>query len=117
MKHSSSFYYDLDFAEKAEDWAKEIFTGGYKVEVKCDRLAWKTGNIFVEVYSRGQKSGIATTQAHYWFFIIYGTSVSILISTERLKELAKRFYEPNNLVKGGDNNTSEGILIPLNQII
>lgn len=117
MKHSSSFYYDLDFAEKSEDWAKAIFTGGYKVEVKCDRKAWQTGNVFIEVYSRGKRSGICTTKADYWFFIIYGTSVSILIATERLKDLARRFYDPEKLVKGGDNNTSEGILLPLNQII
>lgn len=116
MKHSSSFYYDLELAEQAEDWAKAIFTGGYKVEVKCDRLAWRTGNIYVEVYSRGKKSGISTTEADYWLFVIYGTSVSLLIATNRLKELAKRFYS-GTFVNGGDNDTSKGILIPLNQII
>ena len=51
MKYSSSFYYDLDFGEKAENWVKAIFTNGYKVEVKYDRMAHITGNIFVEVYS------------------------------------------------------------------
>ena len=52
MKHSNSFYYDLDFGEKAEDWVKEIFSDGTKVEVKFDRMAHLTGNLFVEVYSR-----------------------------------------------------------------
>ena len=116
MKHSSSFYYDLDFAEKAEDWAKALFTGGYKVEVKCDRMAHKTYNLYVEVYSRGKESGICTTEADYWLFIIYYANVSLLLPTAKVRQLCKECFT-GSYVYGGDENTSKGILIPLNLIL
>jgi hypothetical protein len=116
MKHSSSFYYDLDFAEKAEDWVNGIFTGGYKIEVKCDRMAHHTHNIYIELYSRGKPSGISTTQADYWIFIIYGRAVSVILPTNKIKELCKEIFN-GTYVYGGDNNTSKGILIPLNLIL
>jgi hypothetical protein len=114
LKHSSSFYYDVDFGTEAEDWVKDVFTGGYKVEVKCDRIAHKTGNIFIEVYSRGKKSGISTTQADYWIYVIQEREVMFLVPVEHLKELCKKFHDPDRgFVKGGDNNTSLGVLIPV----
>lgn len=116
MKHSSSFYYDLDFAEKSEDWIKELFTGGYKVEVKCDRMAHKTFNLYVEVYSRGKPSGICTTNADYWIFIIYYSNVSLILPTSKIRNLCKELFN-GTYVYGGDNNTSKGILIPLNLFI
>ena len=117
MKHSNSFYYDLDFGEKAEDWVKEIFSDGLKVEVKFDRMAHLTGNLFVEVYSRGAKSGISVTQANYWIFRIKEKSYALIVNTEKLKELCRIVYQTDGLVKGGDNNTSDGVLIPIKLIL
>lgn len=117
MKHSNSFYYDLDFAEKAEDWVKAIFTNGFKIEVKYDRMAHLTGRIYVEVYSRHKPSGISTTQAHYWIFVIDKKDYALIVNTEKLKELCRLAYQVHGLTKGGDENTSQGILIPINQII
>jgi hypothetical protein len=116
MKYSSSFYYDLDFAEKSEDWVRGLFTGGYKVEVKCDRMAHLTNNLYVEVFSRGKPSGISTSQADYWIFIIYGRAVSVIMPTNKIKNLCKELFN-GQYVKGGDNNTSLGLLIPLNLIL
>lgn len=117
MKHSSSFYYDLNFGEEAEDWVRELFTGGHKVEVKCDRMAHKTGNIFIEVYSRGKKSGISTTEADYWVYVIQEREVMLLIPVEHLRDLCRKFHEQNGFVKGGDNNTSLGVLIPTTSLL
>jgi hypothetical protein len=117
MKHSSSFYYDLDFGEKAEDWIKEIFSDGLKIEVKCDRMAHKTGNLFVEIYSRGEKSGISVTQANHWIFKIEEKSLSLIVSTEKLKELCRIVHQIDGMVKGGDNNTSFGVLIPIKLLL
>lgn len=117
MKHSNSFYYDLDFGEKAEDWVKEIFSDGTKVEVKFDRMAHLTGNLFVEVYSRGKASGISTTKANYWIFRIQEKSYALIVNTEKLKELCRIVHQTDGLVRGGDNNTSYGILIPIKSII
>ena len=62
MKYSSSFTHDLNFGEKGEDWINEIFKDGKLIEVKSDRLAHKTGNVYIEYECRGKPSGIATTK-------------------------------------------------------
>ena len=117
MKHSSSFYYDVDFGTEAEDWVKDVFTGGYKVEVKCDRIAHKTGRIYIEVYSRGKESGISTTQADYWIYIIQDREVMFLIPVEHLRALCRKYFDMYGFVKGGDNNTSLGVLIPISSLV
>jgi hypothetical protein len=115
MKYSNSFYYDLDFAENAETWVKEILNGGLKVEVKSDKIAHRTGNVFVEVYSRGKPSGVSTTAADYWIFRIDKNNSAIIVSTLRLKELVKIFFV-GNFTKGGDCDTSLGVLIPIKEL-
>ena len=117
MKHSNSFYYDLDFGEQAEDWVKELLSDGTKVEVKFDRMANITGNLFVEVYYNGKASGISTTKANYWIFKIEEKSYALIVSTDKLKELCRIVHQIDGLVKGGDNNTSDGVLIPIKLIL
>jgi len=117
MKHSNSFYYDLDFGEKAEDWINQLFSDGKKIEVKYDRMAHKSGNVYVEYQSRGKKSGIATTQANYWIFIIDKKQAGIIVNVNKLKEICRIAYQLGHIVKGGDNDTSLGFLIPINQIV
>lgn len=117
MKHSGSFYHDLDFGTKGEDWINEIFSDGTKIEVKTDTKAHETGNLFVEVYSRGKPSGISTTEANYWIFIIYFKSYCLILQTEKLKQLCRYYHSIKGFVNGGDNNTSKGVLIPIKSII
>lgn len=117
MQYSNDFHFDLEFGEKAETWVKEIFSEGGKVEVKYDRIAHKTGNIYVEISSRGVKSGISTTKASYWVFIIDKKSYGIFINTKRLKDICKEVYQKYGYTKGGDNDTSLGVLIPIKNII
>lgn len=117
MKYSSSFYYDLEFGEKAEDYINEVFSDGRKLEIKYDRMAHLTGNIFVEVYSRGKASGISTTKANYWIFVIDKKDCSIIINVKKLKELCREVHQVDGFVKGGDNNTSQGLLIPIKLIL
>lgn len=113
MKHSSSFTYDLHIGEQAEDWAKELLGVKGKVEVKTDSMAHLTGNAFIEVYSRGKLSGISTTTADYWLYRIEKLDTSIIVKTERLKELVKKHHAINGFKEGGDNNTSKGVLVPI----
>lgn len=115
MKYSSSYSYDLSIGAKAEDWVMDIFDGEKKIEVKVDFLAHRTGNIYVEVYSRGNKSGVTTTEADYWIYKIAKIDSAAIIPVARLRELVKRYYS-GNFVKGGDDDTSLGVLIPLSEI-
>lgn len=113
MKHNSDFKYDLDTGIIGEKHLALILSNK-KIEVKTDFLAKKTGNLFVEFKSRNELSGISTTQSDYWCFIISNEQL-ILIKTDKLKLLCKN---PNlKIVKGGDSNTSEGVLLPLSNLL
>jgi hypothetical protein len=82
-------------------------------------LSAKTGNIYIEYESRGKPSGIATTQADYWVYKI-AEFKAIVIKTDELKILVKQLVNegkarPN--VKGGDNNTSIGVLVKIKDLV
>ena len=111
VQYSNSFYYDLAIGEKAETWVNELFSGGKKIEVKTDFKADKTKNIFIEIYSRGKLSGLSTTHAEYWIFKL--NKISIIISTEELKKVVKHCHKLNGYIKGGDDDTSLGVLVPI----
>lgn len=117
MKYSSSFDYDMKIGQEAEDWAKRLFNGEYKVEVKSDYIAHRTGNVFIEFSSRGKPSGISTTEADYWLYRIDKINCCALWDVNHLKEKLRAYYKSNMYIKrGGDNNTSLGFLIPISEL-
>lgn len=67
------------------------------LEVKYDIMAKKTGNVAIEIESRGNPSGIEVTDADWWCQIIDVTPW--FIQTERLKQL---ILQHGKLVVGGD---------------
>ena len=115
MKYNSDFSHDLELGKKGENLlAKILLLKGDKIEVKTDLQATQTGNVFIEYKSRDRLSGLSTTKADYWAFLISNEQI-IIIETNKLKELCKT--KGLRRVDGGDNNTSKGILIPLNKLI
>ena len=112
MYYNSNFAYDLEVGKVAEKMLGDIFEGA-KVEVKRDLLADKTGNVFIEYSSRGEDSGIITTEADYWAIFTSDTIIHI-IKVRRLHELAYNFRHRKTC--GGDNNTSWGVLIPIGEL-
>ena len=118
MKHSSSFSHDLNFGEIAEDWLNILFKDGKLIEVKSDRLIHKTGNLFIEYKSRDKPSGLATTTANYWIYRMDMLDTAIILPTNLLKKVCRVYYKNNEFkIKGGDNNTSDGLLIPLIRLL
>ena len=118
MKHSSSFSHDLNFGEIAEDWLNILFKDGRLIEVKSDRLIHKTGNLFIEYRSRDKPSGLATTTANYWIYRMDMLDTAIILPTNLLKKVCRVYYKNNEFkIKGGDNNTSDGLLIPLIRLL
>jgi hypothetical protein len=113
MKHSGSFTHDLSFGEESEDWVKELFGGKVTVEVKRDRLADATGNLYIEVYSRSKPSGISTTTASVWVFCL--NDITLVITTDKLRGIVKEKYN-GRLVKGGDHDSSKGVLIKIKDL-
>lgn len=118
MKYSSSFTHDLNFGEKAEEWLNILFKDGKLIEVKSDRLIHKTGNLFIEYRSRDKPSGLATTTANYWIYRMDMLDTAIILPTNLLKKVCRVYYKNNEFkIKGGDNNTSDGLLIPLIRLL
>ena len=79
------------------------------VEVKRDLKAEKTGNVAVEVSYNRQSSGIHTSPATYWAFVLNGEA--ILITTRNLRDLIgnSKFRE----VPAGDGQKSVVKLVPV----
>ena len=80
-----------------------------KIEVKFDKLFHKTKNLAIEFKSRGKASGICTTEADYWAFILDKTGIIIIADREILQEKLKVI--DRKIVSGGDDQTSQTVLI------
>ena len=65
MNYNNDFRYDLKVGQAKEEELGNIFNSS-TIEVKYDLQALQTNNVYVEYFSRGKKSGIATSQADYW---------------------------------------------------
>ena len=114
MKYNNDFKYDLKVGQAKEEELGKIFSDK-KVEVKYDLQALKTGNVYVEYYSRGKKSGISTSEAEYYCFA-FGDTFH-LIGTKLLKSRCRKYIGTNRDKRGGDSNTSKGILLPITELL
>jgi len=114
MKYNNDFKYDLKVGQAKEEELGKIFNYK-KVEVKYDLQALKTGNVYVEYYSRGKKSGISTSEAEYYCFA-FGDTFH-LIETKLLKSRCRKYIGTNRDKRGGDSNTSKGILLPITELL
>lgn len=115
MNYKSDFDLDLSTGEQGEQTVKQLLLCE-KVEVKTDFMAHSTGNIAVEYESRGKPSGIAVTKADHWVFHI-PSRCTIIVETNKLKELTRKYYRVNGYTLGGDKMTSKLVLIPFNAIL
>lgn len=116
MKHNSDFKFDLFLGQITEGEIAEIFINK-KVEVKDETAQSKnTGNVFIEFESRGKPSGIVKSQSDFYCFKITEGSY-IFVETEKLKKVFKDNYNKKGFVKGGDSNTSKGVLVPIIDLI
>jgi len=120
-EYTSKFDIDLKFGEEAEYSLANILSLG-KVEVKTERDIWKrTGNIVIELKSRGKYSGLSVTEAEWWAHILSYKGVKegvILIPVKELKKRVKLLVKQGKatLTVGGDDDTSEIVLIPIKEI-
>lgn len=100
--------FDLDLRDglSGETLAKELLTYGLRIEVKTDFEFLKTGNVFVETHQYGRPSGVSTTEADYWAFVL--GNVVVFIPTFELRELVKNGQSKKGV---GDNGGFDGVLI------
>ena len=117
--YNDDWRYDLEFGQLAEKKLNEIFGG--TVEVKADKQAFSTGNIVVEIECRGKPSGISTTEADSYVFMLYHNNhyqSCLSIPTRKLKTITDNLLESGKarITMGGDDKASRMILVPLSEV-
>lgn len=112
MEYNGNFKTDLVFGQEGEKRiANKIFDRPVEsIEVKEDRKTNGTGNIYIEYESRGKASGIATTEAEVLIYAVEGFPGGMFFYTKELREIVE-YLKDTHTRKGGDNDTSLGILI------
>ncbi len=111
MEYSSNFEYDLKVGQVKEKELADILQNKTIEVKKCTEAFF---DIFVEYESRGKPSGINTSKADYYCIALKNSF--ILVETDRLKKLCEPYYNTKRDTKGGDNNTSKGIKLPIRNI-
>ena len=119
LNNNNKFDIDLQYGQVREEELSDILQN-QKIEVKTERDKWKeTGNICIEFSCRGKPSGIAVTEAKWWVHVLADgddTSCMLMFPTEKLKEIARKYYANGKIVDGGDDNLSKMVLLPLKEI-
>ena len=119
LNNNNKFDIDLQYGQVREEELSDILQNE-KIEVKTERDKWKeTGNICIEFRCRGKPSGIAVTEAKWWVHVLADgddTSCMLMFPTEKLKEIARKYYANGKIVNGGDDNLSKMVLLPLKEI-
>ena len=115
MEYNGDFRWDLKVGQLAEQLLADILSSK-TVEVKRDFKASRTGKVFVEFFSRGKDSGIATTEADYWAFVV-GEETIIIMPTDKLKIIVQEDIHKGKVVSGGDRNTSQGVLVKIERLV
>ena len=78
----------------------------------------KTGNICIEYQSYGKPSGIATTEADYWFHnLCIGDDIfcTLIFDVPKLKKLIEKL-DFKKSVSGGDHNASRMWLVNVRKL-
>ena len=114
MNFNNDFKYDLKVGQIKEKEVHEMLSNK-TIEVKHDLQAIRTQNVYIEYESRGKNSGLSNTQAQY-YCLAFGNGLHF-IKTQHLKELCREYYKTDRDIKGGDNNTSKGILLPIKDLL
>jgi len=83
-------------------------------EVKHDQMWDKTGNVAIEYRSRGKASGIATSKADTWFYVLKRI---YYCPTGDLRAYLIQHWDRYRRVRGGDDKTSDLALLKLDDFL
>jgi hypothetical protein len=112
------FDLDLAYGKVREQRVADMLTDK-KVEVKSERDMWvQTGNIAIEYESYGKPSGIAATEADYWFHNLCigdDTFATLVFDVPSLKRIIDNL-DYKKTVSGGDHNASRMYLLNIQKL-
>ena len=116
------FDLDLKFGLLGEDFVRDMQNGNTMIEVKTERDIWKnTGNIAIEIRYNSVPSGISTTGSAVWIHLLsYNDKIEggFIFAVDEQKEKIKRLLAEKKakLVKGGDFDASQMVLLPIKDL-
>lgn len=117
----SNFKADLEYGQLQEKFVSELGKD-VSIEVKADRRAFSTGNIFIELECNGKLSGINSTHASYWIHLLPKDAIVIagfIFKVEKLKIIIPKLIEDGIAIKkdwSGDSGRVKGIIVSLTNI-
>jgi len=118
VEDRKKFDIDLEYGQVREDIIADMLQDK-KIEVKSERDVWqRTGNIAIEYQCYGKPSGIAATEADYWFHnLCVGEDIyaTVVFRVDILKKIIDNLDSVRS-VSGGDNNASRMYLLNLQKI-
>ena len=118
VEDRKKFDIDLEYGQVREDIIADMLQDK-KIEVKSERDVWqRTGNIAIEYQCYGKPSGIAATEADYWFHnLCVGEDIyaTVVFKVDILKKIIDNLDSVRS-VSGGDNNASRMYLLNLQKI-
>lgn len=103
--------WDFEFQGPKDTW--------WRVEAKLDIAAERTGNLYFETSFRGARSGIDKTEAHYWMTGIGARGPVMMFRVQPLRQFLADCILAGTAIHsrgGGDDGSSNGILIPIRLI-
>ena len=118
MTYQPDWDIDLRDGKAGEDLVRDtLLLTDEQIEVKTDRKARSTGNLYIETHCRRRDgwhpSGINTTKATAWFFVLDSDDkLMVSITTEALKRQVARFGRRVAEERDGTHPT-KGVLVPL----
>jgi hypothetical protein len=108
MSYDPRFDFQLPYGEKGESIVRDLLLAGASTfEVK--RKRYLDFKFYVETMQRPKGaadykfSGMNTTEADYWAYVVADTGVVVLMPTDRLREAAMN--APKAEERDGDNPT------------
>jgi hypothetical protein len=120
-------YYDNKYTirETCDNYRYDfMLSNGDTYEIKFDRLACKTNNIFVEVIQFNKNSGLLTTEAKYYIFAIENMNKNIFCNNKsnllyyRIKvNILKKLIKKQLFSKVYHDSDKTGYLINLQLIV
>jgi hypothetical protein len=90
----------------------------YTVEVKEDYMYHLTGNVAIEYSSREKDSGVSTSKADLWCYVLdrgIGYDGIYFVNLSRLRRQLRKENYPEK--QGGDELTSKLYLVPITSFI
>lgn len=126
VTHCQDHRFDLQVrnAREREGTFAGLFDDEVYIELKSERRKrhwYKLGFIAIEYASRGKPSGILVTEATIWVHEIYDPDgrliVRLVFEIDKLIELVRDAFLLGHIQKGGDDDTSDMVLLSFEDII